>query len=237
MTVSADGTTLLEANTAEGLIHVISAVDGSLLRTVGCLSQPRAICTANDGVVFVADYGNNRLPMLSPQLSFLGFVGDGVLRGPTGVCADADVVVVAEVHANRVSMFSRRDGSVVSRVGGFGRGDGLLSSPRGVCFMADHRHIAVADYGNHRVSVFSVRGDFVRHVGVGVLWLPTSVACSAFDELVVADSGVRSPSVHVFSDDGELAMALGTSLCCGVAIHGTTVFAQGVTDQRCTVWQ
>jgi hypothetical protein len=87
------------------------------------------------------------------------------------------------------------------------------------------------------VSVFSVRGDFVRHVGVGVLWLPTSVACSAFDELVVADSGVRSPSVHVFSDDGELAMTLGTSLCCGVAIHGTTVFAQGVTDQRCTVWQ
>jgi DNA-binding beta-propeller fold protein YncE len=34
--------------------------------------------------------------------------------------------------------------------------------------MSGHRHVAVADSSNGRVSVFSVEGEFVRHVGVGV---------------------------------------------------------------------
>jgi hypothetical protein len=36
---------------------------------------------------------------------------------------------------------------------------------------------------------YDVEGEFVRHVGVGKLHYPTGVACSAFEELVVADGG------------------------------------------------
>jgi hypothetical protein len=63
--------------------------------------------------------------------------------------------------------------------------------------MSGHRHVAVADCSNDRVSVFSVEGEFVRHVGVGELSLPSGVACSAFDEIVVADT--NNLRVVVFS--------------------------------------
>ncbi len=80
------------------------------------------------------------------------------------------------------------------------------------------------------MSVFSVRGKFVRHVGVGVLTRPTAVACSAFDELVVADGrGVR-----VFGVGGDMdACAVLTVRCSvmDVAVHGVTVFAKDARSE------
>jgi hypothetical protein len=73
--------------------------------------------------------------------------------------------------------------------------------------MSGHRHVAVADLDNHRVSVFSVDGEFIRHVGVGVLSHPMGVAVSAFDELVVADSS--NGCLRVFSSTGDLLATVG----------------------------
>jgi DNA-binding beta-propeller fold protein YncE len=107
-------------------------------------------------------------------------------------------------------VFSRDDGSLTRRLGHHGTGDGEVDCPFGLCFMSGDRHIAVADYRNNRVSVFSVEGEFIRHVGVGVLGRPHGVAASAFDELVVADKG--NDRVAVFSAAGDLVttMAVGT---------------------------
>jgi hypothetical protein len=67
---------------------------------------------------------------------------------------------------HRVSLFSAGDGSLVARVGGErGAAPGLLSCPYGVRLTADGAHVAVADFYNDRVSLFSLRdGAFVRHV-------------------------------------------------------------------------
>jgi DNA-binding beta-propeller fold protein YncE len=120
-------------------------------------------------------------------------------------------------------VFNRGDGALLRRFGCEGGGDGELSDPRGLCFMADGRHVAVAESENHRVSVFSVGGDFIRHVGVGALTSPCAVACSAFDELVVTDAD-RSlygrGRVVVFTAGGEVAATLGVS---GFDIHGAAL--------------
>jgi hypothetical protein len=63
--------------------------------------------------------------------------------------------------------------------------------------------------------VFSVEGGFVRHVGLGKLKWPIGVACSACDEIVVAD---HNTDHAVFSASGEVLNAR-------VAMHGGTVFA------------
>jgi hypothetical protein len=84
---------------------------------------------------------------------------------------------------------------------------------------------------NNRVSVFSVEGEFVRHVGVGVLKYPHGVACSASDELVVADAG--SGRIVVFSASGELLTTVGCGAFTGVAIHGGTIFAQDHKNEKC----
>ncbi len=84
-------------------------------------------------------------------------------------------------------------------------------------------HVAVADCISNRVCVFCVDGDFIRHVGVGVLMWPRGVAVSAFDDLVVADAGNRR--VVVFSSSGEPLKTMGEGRFTGVLVHGGTIIA------------
>jgi DNA-binding beta-propeller fold protein YncE len=241
--LSRDGSMLLVSDWSGGshAIHAFRVVDGSRLRVIGDRGDgplqfygPCQVWVASDDFVFVADFGNNRVQVLTPRLELYGSVGVGQLRGPSGVCADDDVIVVSEATAHRISVFKRCDGALLCRFATYGRGDGQLHRPQGLCFMSGHRNVAVADNINHRVSVFSVEGEFVRHVGVGELHYPTGVACSAFDELVVADR--FNKRVVVFSASGEMLTAMVCDRFTGVAMHGGTIFAQTYTDGKCVLF-
>ncbi len=241
--VSRDGTTLLVSDDdGSNAVHEFCVADGSRLRVIGGAGNgplqfkyPGQVWITNDDFVFVADCNHNRVQVLTPTLDFHCFVGVGHLSDPVGVCADADVVVVSENNANRITMFNRHDGALLRRFGSNGSGDGQLSNPLGLCFMSAHRHVAVADYYNRRVSVFSLEGEFVRHVGVGQLSTPIAVACSAYDELVVADH--VSGRVVLFGGSGELLKTMGRGGFTGVVIHGGTIFAQDHPNQKCIVFK
>jgi hypothetical protein len=71
--------------------------------------------------------------------------------------------------------------------------------------------------------VFSIDGEFIRHIGVGVLDNPDDIAASAFDELVVADTS--NGRIRVFSSTGDLLASVGDGCFTAVAVHGSTVFA------------
>jgi DNA-binding beta-propeller fold protein YncE len=239
--VSVDGSTLLVAD-HEGRARPVTAIsltDGALRRGVGGVGygrlhfkRPCQVWVAGDGFVFVADGGNNRVQVLTPTLDFHGFVGVGQLRNPAGVCANADVVVASELDADRISVFNRSDGALLRRIGSYGSGDGELRWPRGLCFTDADRRIAVAESWNNRVSVFSVDGDFIRHVGVGVLNMPLGVAVSTFDELVVADSN----SIRVFSSIGDALTEVTCDRPGGVVMHGDMVLVQSL-DEMCTFFR
>jgi DNA-binding beta-propeller fold protein YncE len=240
--VSRDGSTLLVSDSygVSHAIHAFRVADGSRLRVIGGagdgplqFKNPRQVWVASDDHVFVADYSNKRVQVLTPRLDFHGFVGVGQLVGPSGVCADDDVIVVSEDDAHRISVFKRRDGALLRRFGCEGSGDGQLKNPCGLCFMSGHRHVAVTDNSNSRVSVFSVEGEFVRHVGVGKLNRPSGVACSAADEIVVASYSNR---VVVFSASGEMLHTMRGGDFTGVAMHGGTIFAQTYGNDKCVVF-
>jgi DNA-binding beta-propeller fold protein YncE len=239
--VSRDGCTLLVSDCLGGshTLHEFDVGDGSRRRIVGRHGDgplqfiyPRQLWIAPDDHVFVAEYGNNRVQVLTPTLDFHSFIGVGCVTGPTGVCANADVVVVSEDRC--IHVFNRSDGTLLRRFGSRGSGNGQILQPVGLCFMHSDRHVAVTDFGNDRVSVFSIDGQFIRRIGVGVLKRPDGVACSAFDELVVADRGNRR--VVVFSDVGDLLMSFGDGCISGVVVHGSTVLAQDFKSQQCVVW-
>ncbi len=250
--VSRDGSTLLVSDEDGGshAIREFRVADGSPRRVIGKkglfggrgagdgplqFKEPRQVWIASDDFVFIADYGNNRVQVLTPRLDFHAFVGVGQLTRPSGVCANDAVVVVSEPSAHSISVFSRGDGAVLRRFGsegrvsllGSAREDGVLEWPCGLCFTSDGRHIAVADKSANCVSVFSLDGKFVRLVGAGKLKAPEGVACSASDELVVAD--YDNGRVVVFSASGELLKTMGRGDFRGVAVHGGTVFAQDCT--------
>jgi DNA-binding beta-propeller fold protein YncE len=243
--VSRDGSTLLVSDKGfigcgSHAIHEFRVADGSRLRVIGGagdgrlqFERPHQVWVASDGFVFVADFFNHHVQVLTPRLGFHRFVGVGQLDGPSGVCADDDVIVVSEADADRITVFNRRGGARLRRFGSQGSGDGQLSSPLGLCFIPRHRHVAVADWNNRRVSVFSIDGEFVRHVGVGVLRGPKGVACSAFDELVVAD--FLGGRVVVFSASGEVLTTMGPDYFTGVTIHGGTIFAHAA--EKCILFK
>jgi sugar lactone lactonase YvrE len=248
--VSRDGSTLLLSDEDFGshAIHEFRVEDGSRLRVIGGAGDgplqfkgPRQVWIASDDYVFVAELGNKRVQVLTPRLDFHTFVGEGQLVTPSGVCADDDIIMVSERDAHRISVFSRGDGALLRRFGSLGSGDDQLNTPCGLCFItgmpvSGRRHVAVADHGNSRVSVFSVEGEFVRHVGVGELNHPHGVACSAHDEVVVADTW--NSRVAVFSASGEVlhATRMGDGNFTGVAIHGGTIFAPTWSGGKCVVF-
>jgi DNA-binding beta-propeller fold protein YncE len=216
-------------------IHVFSVSDGSLVRAVGDsgasplqFSRSRQVFIAADDFLFVADHGNDRV------LDFHSFVGEGVLRGPAGVCANDDVIVVSEPVVHRMSVFDRADGCLRRRFGDFGRLHGQILHPRGVCFTRDSVHIAVAEHSNDRVSVFSVDGEFMQHVGVRVLKRPHGVACSAAGELAVADHG--NARVVLFGADGGVLAAFGRGAFTGVAMHDGMVYALDYDSETCALF-
>jgi DNA-binding beta-propeller fold protein YncE len=240
--VTRDGSTLLALDCDGGshAIHEFVVADGSRRRVVGThgngplqFSGACQLWIASDDYVFVADCGNNRVQVLTPSLDFDAIVGAGQLSGPAGVCANDDVIVVSEYSADRVTVFARGDHSLLYRFGASGRSEFQLHHPCGLCFLSGNRHIALADCGNDRVSVFSLKGGFIRHVGVGTLSRPCGVVCSAFDELVVADYGNKR--VSVFSASGELLEPIGRGDFTGVALHGGTIFAPDYDKQTCAV--
>jgi hypothetical protein len=127
--VSRDGSTLLVSDYLRGshAIHELDVVAGSWQRIVGSMGDeplqfvhPSQVWIAPDDFVFVADYGNHRVQVLTPTLDFHCFIGVGQLRGPGGVCANADIVVVSETDVDRISVFNRRDGGLVRRFGSQG---------------------------------------------------------------------------------------------------------------------
>jgi hypothetical protein len=240
--VSRDGRTLLLSDSgyySSHAVHEFGIADGRH-RVVGGgdhwlqFEDPRQVCIAPDGFVFVAEQDRNRVQVLTPSLDFHRFIGEGALERPVGVCASADIVVVAsQSGARRVAVFSRSDGALLRRFASYGRARDQLKTPMELCFVSGDRHVAVADHGNARVSVFSVDGEFIRHVGVGVLSGPISVAASAFDELVVADMG--DTCLRLFSGTGDVlarVCVLGKGRASGIAMHGSTVFAaQGMSKR------
>jgi DNA-binding beta-propeller fold protein YncE len=249
--VSRDGQTLLVTGSFDGSLLQLNrnvAVTPSypyewLSRHIGsrgygavpyCFQFPWQVWLDDDGFAFVADLHNRHVQVLSPDRSFHSFVGVGQLCGPTGVCASASIVVVVESEAHRVAVFRRSDRTLLYRFGASGRGAGQLLNPRVVSFMSGGAQLAVVEKVGNRVSVFRVDGSFVRHVGAGVLRNPRGVACSAFDELVVADTDNRC--LRLFSDAGELLKSFGYGDFRGVAIHGCTVYAQDCDGRRCVVW-
>jgi hypothetical protein len=85
------------------------------------------------------------------------------------------------------------------------------------------------------VSVFSIDGELIRHVGVGVLRRPRGIAASAFDELVVADFG--NSCLRMFSATGDLLATVGATGFTGVAVHGGAVFAADDSASTVSVFE
>ena len=102
----------------------VTNVDSAYMGLDLAIKDPRDICVDNDGNVYIADMGNNRIVVLD-QNYFVKFVisdfinGHGVpdsFTNPQGIFVNDKYIYVCDTDANRLVLFDR-DGNFVRILG------------------------------------------------------------------------------------------------------------------------
>ena len=158
------------------------------------------VAVAPSGAIFVAENSYHRIHVFDcheKHVRTFGQQGSGLgqLKNPTGLAVDANGLLYISGY-NRINVF-REDGTVVRQIGA-----GRPMSPWNVTI---HNHqVYIVDKGNHRISIFTLEGQFIRAIGSqganpGQFTTPTAVAFSADGDMFVTDYSNR---VQVFTPEG-----------------------------------
>ena len=165
------------------------------------LDQPTGLALDEPNqLIYIADWNNSRIQVVSFAGKFLKRFGEGILQLPWGIAVTEDNVFVTDIILDALLQFSKKDYKLVRRTGTKGRGEGQLHSPTGLCI--DYNgDVYVADSWNYRVSVFSKDLNFLKHLFTQQLRDPRDVKVTP-NSVVVLD---WSPNcIHFFSRSGAL---------------------------------
>ena len=129
--------------------------------TSGQITSPRGIATDIDGRVYVSS-GNRvlRFPANGASFEVLATFGDGPaqVRGPYGlkvVGSGTGAMLLIADHGNDRVVVLDLDGAPIARFGSSGGGAGQFRQPRGADLSPTNGDLAVADFGNNRLSIWS----------------------------------------------------------------------------------
>ena len=184
------------------------------------LDEPRGLALDEPNqLIYIADYLNSRIQVVSFAGKFLKRFGQGILKLPWGIAVTEDNVFVTDSNLHALLQFSKKDYKLVRRTGTKGRGEGQLDYPSGLCI--DYNgDVYIAEYGNHRVSVFSKDLNFLKQLFSQQLRSPLDVNVTP-NSVVVLD---LSPNcIHFFSRSGALLRSCVTQGRDGV-VYGPQFF-------------
>jgi DNA-binding beta-propeller fold protein YncE len=205
----------------DGTADIIRVYDqeGNPLHTIGgssLLNQPLGIDVSPDGRVLVADSGNHRLVLITPDGSPPLFMSIPLERGykpfdPT----DAAFGLQGEFHAvdnenHRIITFDP-SGNLLRATGTMGRNPGEFRFP----FLLDldsDGNLYVVEVINTRLQVLSPEGTHIRFIGdwgiePGQFFRPKGVALNERNEVYVSDSYLGV--IQVFTQDGRFLGVIG----------------------------
>ena len=151
--------------------------------------------------IYVADWGNKRVQIVSYKGDFIKRFGQDKLKGPCGIATTCEHIYVTDIELNALFQFLKNNFQLLNRTGTEGQTDGQFNEPRGLC--TDHSgDVFVADSANNRVCIFSNDLQYKYKLGIGQLDRPTDVKLTPDYQVVVLD---RSPEcVHFYSRAGHL---------------------------------
>jgi sugar lactone lactonase YvrE len=167
--VAPDGTVATLAGGAEGFADGVGAA--------ASFNTPSGLALANDGNLFLADTGNNRIRKVTPEGQVSTVAGDGTagyvdgpaptarFNGPMGIAVDArGNIYVADTYNDRIRMITTNGQvSTIAGAGTPGYADGdrtsaLFDTPAGIAAATDGS-IVVADTGNDRLRKITPEGN------------------------------------------------------------------------------
>ena len=124
----------------------------------------RGVAVDDNGTIYATDYDNHTIKVFRPdgtedQIGGPDEAG-GNLNGPWGITLLDNTLYVASTVSHMVKMYST-DGGFIRGFGGFGKGNSEFSFPEGIC-TDGKESVLVADHGNKRIQVFSLKGSFIK---------------------------------------------------------------------------
>ena len=150
-------------------------------------------------LIFIADWGNSRVQIVSFEGHFMTRFGQDTLESPFGITVSNEHVFITDIGLHALLQFDRNSYELLIRTGTEGSEDGQFNSPRGLCI--DYNgDVLVADRGNNRVSIFSKDLLFISNIGIGQLKYPTDVKLTPGSMVVVLDWSPKC--VHFYSKPG-----------------------------------
>lgn len=159
---------------------------------------PTTVEVAEDGTVFVAEYGgNDRINRFSPDFKYIDSIGGKSDPGnqflrPQGLAIDHDASLwIADACRHRICHLDDT-GRLISSFGEPGRGQGQLQYPYDLVLLADET-LLVCEFGNNRLQRFDRTGKSLGTWGTlgtqpGQLCSPWGVALGKDGRIYVLDS-------------------------------------------------
>ena len=141
------------------------------------------------------------------------------LGKPWGVAAnDRNVIAVSVTDNDNTKVqifsapFSRTRQRFLRCFGKKGNKEGEFNFPTGIAFDIKNKNLFVADYGNHRVQLFSEQGEFLNQFGGKgnldhQLEFPLGLSVDSNGNVIVADSGNKA--IKIFSPGGRFLRKIG----------------------------
>jgi sugar lactone lactonase YvrE len=134
----------------------------------------------------------------------------GQFNWPQGITVDGSIAYIVDSNNGRIQRFDLDSQAFLEPFGELGKKSGLFLRPRGICFFRDE--LFIADTRNHRVQVFSNKGEVKRIWGElgdadDQFRLPTSCSVSRQGEVFVVDS--KHALIKVFSIEGRFQRKFG----------------------------
>lgn len=192
----------LKENTLE---YFLPAGRGQLRLPINCHFD-------EEGNLYVADVERKQVVIFNKNLEYTGDIGGDENFKPTDVFITGDTILITDPKNNRINVYDR---SSRKRLGSFPEraviGDeNWLYNPMNL--NVAEGNIYVTDFGNSRVKVFSMTGEFLRSVGsygraMGQFVRPKGIAVDQDLNLYVVDAGFQN--VQVFNKAGQLLMFFG----------------------------
>ena len=200
MAVSHDGAWLAVSFHSEHVIRMYATTPPhTLLRTIGSrgaddgqLNAPCRICFTPTGNLLVCYCDNNRVQELKLDGKH---VRSFAVPFPYSLALCGDVLAVGTLYSLYVRLLSYPSGAPLRDFESTESGDGRITGMR---FTLDGRFLVVAENTNPRLSVFTVDGEFVCHIGAGLSKGWKDVAIDANCDVIVAEYGNHLMCVFPF---------------------------------------
>lgn len=211
LAVNEDESVLAASSLNDGAVYLYRLPDGALLLTISDLEMPEKLCfvpKSCGGGLLVPESRRRCLKLYSEAGEFLRRIGEAEITHPiVGVATNGAVVAVGkgkEQSGPQILMFDLATGAHIRSFAGRGSANGEVHSCVGLRFTPDGAHLAVSEFRNDRISIFTIAGVFVRCITHPCIRAPEDVDFALNGDMLIAAHG--SNSIVVLSPNGSVVL-------------------------------